>query len=235
MPLPSLEFTGLCLTGLCFPDIHPQQELNVTLVAFHLNGLWAQQSIARMSLNLYRDDGCTASEFERSFRDPDTITCLTRRDSVGLAVSYDFLWTVFPRPQYAYCLGCCRSRFPVINSYLLFVWPHLCMPFSLPCQWTFYSIQRLDVNQEECHVANATHLPGQVTFISPTDGLVNGMDYINILFMSRIPKRDSQFSLICADIVQALGMILNLKWIVEGKVEIGGFCNAQGEYQPIFS
>jgi len=50
----------------------------------------------------------------------------------------------------------------------------------------------------------------------------------NTLFMLQILIHDLQFSLICADIVQAIGMVLNLKWVIEGKVEIGVFCNAQG-------
>jgi len=40
-------------------------------------------------------------------------------------------------------------------------------------------------------------------------------------------------SLLLADALQAIGIVLNLKWVQDGKVEIGGFCNAQGQ-QPHF-
>jgi len=35
-------------------------------------------------------------------------------------------------------------------------------------------------------------------------------------------------SLLIGDILQAIGIVLSLKWVHDGKVEIGSFCNAQG-------
>ena len=37
-----------------------------------------------------------------------------------------------------------------------------------------------------------------------------------------------QFSLFSADILQAIGAVMDIKWIHDGKVEVGSFCNAQG-------
>jgi hypothetical protein len=39
----------------------------------------------------------------------------------------------------------------------------------------------------------------------------------------------SQLSLFAADFVQALGAVMDIKWIKDGKVEIGTFCTAQGK------
>lgn len=33
-----------------------------------------------------------------------------------------------------------------------------------------------------------------------------------------------------ADVVQAVGAVLSLKWIQSGKVEVGTFCTVQGEH-----
>ncbi|TFK44243.1 hypothetical protein BDQ12DRAFT_7840 [Crucibulum laeve] len=41
------------------------------------------------------------------------------------------------------------------------------------------------------------------------------------------------FSLFCADIIQAIGAVMDIKWINDGKVEIGGFCTAQGVVQQL--
>ncbi|KAJ8520458.1 hypothetical protein ONZ45_g2702 [Pleurotus djamor] len=40
-------------------------------------------------------------------------------------------------------------------------------------------------------------------------------------------------SLFSADLVQALGAIMDVKWIQDGKVEIGSFCSAQGVIQQL--
>lgn len=39
---------------------------------------------------------------------------------------------------------------------------------------------------------------------------------------------DLKASLLIADIVQAIGAVLSLKWIKSGKVEVGPFCTSQG-------
>jgi len=36
------------------------------------------------------------------------------------------------------------------------------------------------------------------------------------------------FSLFSADVLQSIGAVMDIKWINDGKVEVGGFCNAQG-------
>ncbi|KDR75017.1 hypothetical protein GALMADRAFT_69346 [Galerina marginata CBS 339.88] len=41
------------------------------------------------------------------------------------------------------------------------------------------------------------------------------------------------FSLFSADALQALGAVMDIKWVQEGKVEAGGFCNAQGIVQQL--
>ncbi|KAJ3517235.1 hypothetical protein NLJ89_g633 [Agrocybe chaxingu] len=41
------------------------------------------------------------------------------------------------------------------------------------------------------------------------------------------------FSLFLADILQAIGAVMDIKWIQEGKVEAGGFCDAQGIIQHV--
>ena len=43
-----------------------------------------------------------------------------------------------------------------------------------------------------------------------------------------------QLSLLLADVLQAIGAILNLKWIYDGKVVAGSFCNAQGTHLVIY-
>ncbi|KAF5385891.1 hypothetical protein D9615_002585 [Tricholomella constricta] len=42
-----------------------------------------------------------------------------------------------------------------------------------------------------------------------------------------------QLSLFIADFIQALGAVMDIKWIHEGKVEIGNFCTAQGVIQQL--
>jgi folate-binding Fe-S cluster repair protein YgfZ len=37
-----------------------------------------------------------------------------------------------------------------------------------------------------------------------------------------------QLSLFTADFLQALGVTMHFKWIYDGKVRVGNFCNAQG-------
>ena len=46
--------------------------------------------------------------------------------------------------------------------------------------------------------------------------------------MSQIVNWHVQLSLLFADFVVAFGGILNLKWVVAGKSECGGYCSAQG-------
>ncbi|KAA1473969.1 hypothetical protein DENSPDRAFT_780811 [Dentipellis sp. KUC8613] len=41
------------------------------------------------------------------------------------------------------------------------------------------------------------------------------------------------FSLFCSDLVQALGSVLDVKWVHEGKVYSGAFCSAQGAIQQL--
>jgi hypothetical protein len=36
-----------------------------------------------------------------------------------------------------------------------------------------------------------------------------------------------------ADLVQALGAVMDVKWVNDGKVEIGNFCTAQGVIQQL--
>ncbi|KAF9467367.1 hypothetical protein BDZ94DRAFT_1249167 [Collybia nuda] len=45
----------------------------------------------------------------------------------------------------------------------------------------------------------------------------------------REPMDIFMLSLFVADFVQALGAVMDIKWIRDGKVEIGAFCTAQGE------
>lgn len=37
-----------------------------------------------------------------------------------------------------------------------------------------------------------------------------------------------QFSIFLGEAIQALGELLNIKWVNDGKVEIGAFCTTQG-------
>jgi hypothetical protein len=41
------------------------------------------------------------------------------------------------------------------------------------------------------------------------------------------------FSLFSADVLQAIGAVMSIKWIQDGKVEVGGFCSAQGIVQQL--
>jgi len=41
------------------------------------------------------------------------------------------------------------------------------------------------------------------------------------------------FSLFSADVLQAIGAVMSIKWIQDGKVEVGGFCRAQGIVQQL--
>jgi len=44
-----------------------------------------------------------------------------------------------------------------------------------------------------------------------------------------------QASLLIADMVQAIGAVLSLKWAHAGKVEVGTFCTAQGRQSDFLS
>ncbi|KAF8971117.1 hypothetical protein BDZ97DRAFT_1651830 [Flammula alnicola] len=41
------------------------------------------------------------------------------------------------------------------------------------------------------------------------------------------------FSLFSADVLQAIGAVMDIRWIEQGKVEVGRFCNAQGVIQQL--
>ncbi|KAF8971116.1 hypothetical protein BDZ97DRAFT_2054852 [Flammula alnicola] len=41
------------------------------------------------------------------------------------------------------------------------------------------------------------------------------------------------FSLFSADVLQAIGAVMDIRWIQQGKVEVGRFCNAQGVIQQL--
>jgi hypothetical protein len=49
------------------------------------------------------------------------------------------------------------------------------------------------------------------------------MFYISVDFLL-------QLSLLIADLVQAVGTIMDIRWIHKGIVRVGGFCTAQGTY-----
>jgi hypothetical protein len=51
--------------------------------------------------------------------------------------------------------------------------------------------------------------------------------YISVNFLS-------QLSLLVADLVQALGTIMDIRWIHKGIVRVGGFCTAQGMHHVSF-
>ena len=44
-----------------------------------------------------------------------------------------------------------------------------------------------------------------------------------------------QASLLVADVVQAVGAVMNLKWVQAGKVEVGPYCTAQGQHLECLS
>jgi len=39
-----------------------------------------------------------------------------------------------------------------------------------------------------------------------------------------------QLSLFFADLLQAIGSVMDLKWVVSGHLEVGEFCSAQGDF-----
>ena len=39
-----------------------------------------------------------------------------------------------------------------------------------------------------------------------------------------------QLSLFIADLLQAIGSVMDLKWVVKGHLEVGEFCSAQGDF-----
>lgn len=40
-------------------------------------------------------------------------------------------------------------------------------------------------------------------------------------------------SLFVADLIQAIGAVMDVHWVHSGKVEVGGFCTAQGVVQQL--
>jgi hypothetical protein len=52
------------------------------------------------------------------------------------------------------------------------------------------------------------------------------------LLLVAAPDKSVQLSLFTADFVQALGVVLEIRWIDAGKVRIGSFCTAQGQALP---
>jgi len=40
----------------------------------------------------------------------------------------------------------------------------------------------------------------------------------------------TQLSLFFADLLQAIGSVMDLKWVVNGHLEVGEFCSAQGDF-----
>jgi hypothetical protein len=62
--------------------------------------------------------------------------------------------------------------------------------------------------------------------VPPSNGSIDGawqsLDGRDVILTS------SQLSLFFADTLQALGGALNAKWVTDGKVEVGTFCNSQG-------
>jgi hypothetical protein len=69
-------------------------------------------------------------------------------------------------------------------------------------------------------------MPGQKLIHQPMDVyMASGSQ--SILGQALADTRD-QLSLFIADLIQALGAIVNVKWLNEGKVFVGPLCNAQG-------
>jgi len=46
--------------------------------------------------------------------------------------------------------------------------------------------------------------------------------------MGELSLTYEQLSLLIADALQAIGGVLDAKWVIDGKVEVGTLCNAQG-------
>ena len=67
---------------------------------------------------------------------------------------------------------------------------------------------------------------GLQAFYVPMELLV--VQVSSSMFLSQMTDLSLQLSLFLADTLQAIGGILNLKWIYDGKVVVGSFCNAQG-------
>jgi hypothetical protein len=76
-------------------------------------------------------------------------------------------------------------------------------------------------------VENSTPSNKQTTCIPRTHGFAHGEELVACC-VSRLTDI-TQFSLFTADVLQAIGSVMSIKWVHEGKVEVGKFCNAQGQ------
>jgi len=59
-------------------------------------------------------------------------------------------------------------------------------------------------------------------------GVVDGKTFPILISQGEMINISPQLSLLLADVLQAIGGILSVKWIYDGKVVVGSFCNAQG-------
>jgi hypothetical protein len=74
-------------------------------------------------------------------------------------------------------------------------------------------------------------MPGQKLIRQPMDVYMARSSQF-ILGQALADTRD-QLSLFIADLIQALGAIVNVKWLNEGKVFVGPLCSAQGRNRYI--
>ncbi|TFY64241.1 hypothetical protein EVG20_g6012 [Dentipellis fragilis] len=157
------------------------------------------------SANLSSGFVCTPEELAQSSPNSTNIYCLTRGQSIGLTVSTRFAG--FSSPQHADS-GIC---------------PH-----------------------SSCdHNADPPQLTSEAGFISLFSVLILfGLIVRNVIRYRRDaidpswrlldkPLDIYMLSLFCLDFVQALGSVLDVKWVNEGKVYSGTFCSAQGAIQQL--
>ena len=79
-------------------------------------------------------------------------------------------------------------------------------------------------------MAHPKYLEGWFASLPHTNGLAHG-EYPFSSYFSPWPTNLSEykFSLFLADLLLAVGDVMNFKWINEGTVQVGKFCTVQGQ------
>ena len=69
-----------------------------------------------------------------------------------------------------------------------------------------------------------------MVYLSETDGYSHGTSQILPSHGTGHSLNFTQLSLFIADLLQAIGSVMDLKWVGSGHLEVGEFCSAQGDF-----
>ena len=87
--------------------------------------------------------------------------------------------------------------------------------------------------EAQCHIsfpAQPWWINENVVHLSGADGYSHGRSQILPSYGTGNSLNSTQLSLFIGDLLQAIGSVMDLKWVGSGHLEVGQFCSAQGGF-----